>query len=127
MKLILQLFPFKTKCMQFSSLNSFRQDLLSTGLFGGKTVAMFGTAFAAALLGALIAPALTSGITRIMDFQFPEVTLPEFTEEAAEKVRSLQNNYPWVGVVENFYSMLRAEFDMKNGHKFNKLNSKKKF
>ena len=66
-------------------------------------------------------------MTRIMEFQFPEVTLPEFTEETVEKVRSLQNKYPWVGVVENLYSMLRAEFDMKNGHKFNKLNSNKKF
>ena len=115
-----------TQSAKFSSVNSFRQDLLSTGLFGGITVAMFGTAFAAALLGALVAPALTAGMTRIMDFQFPEVTLPEFTEEAAEKVRSLQNKYPWVGIVENLYIALRADLDMRKGQKFNKFNSDNK-
>ena len=88
---------------------------------------MFGTAFAAALLGALVAPALTAGMTRIMDFQFPEVTLPEFTEEAVEKVKSLQTKYPWVGIVENLYTALRAELDMRRGTKFNKLISNKKF
>ena len=116
-----------TKSAKFSSVNSFRQDLLSTGLFGGITVAMFGTAFAAALLGALVAPALTAGMTRIMDFQFPEVTLPEFTGEAVEKVRSLQNKYPWVGVVENLYSSLRDELDMRKEQKFIKFTGNKKF
>ena len=113
--------------MRFSSLYSFRQDLLSTGLLGGITVAMFGTAFAASLLGALVAPALTEGITRIMDFQFPEVTLPEFTEKAAEKVRSLETKDPLVGIMENLYSSLRAELNMRKGQKFIKFSGNKKF
>ena len=108
--------------MRFSSLYSFRQDLLSTGLLGGITVAMFGTAFAAALLGALVAPALSAGMTRIMDFQFPELTLPEFTEEAVEKVRSLQTQYPWLGIVEIFSQCAQGGIRYEEGNKVQQVN-----
>ena len=76
---------------------------------------MFGTAFAAALLGALVAPALTAGVTRITEFELPEFTLPEISEEAEDEVRSLQTKYPWVAMVENVYSALRKS------QKFNKF------
>merc|ERR1712154_749111 len=54
-----------------------RTDILSTGLFGGITVAMFLTAFPAALLGALVAPLLTAGVNRISEIEIPEISLPE--------------------------------------------------
>ena len=82
---------------------------------------MFATAFAAALLGALVAPALSAGITRITEFELPEFTLPEITERAVDEVRSLKTKYPWVGIVENVYSAFRAELNFRNSHKFNKF------
>merc|ERR1719154_973960 len=85
-----------------------RQDILSTGL-GGITIAMFLTAFAAALAGALVAPALSAGISRITEFELPEFTLPEISEKVEDEVRSLKTNYPWVGILENVYSAVQAE------------------
>jgi hypothetical protein len=96
-----------------------RQDILSTGLFGGVTIAMFLTALSAALLGALVAPALSAGVTRITEFELPEITLPEISEKVEDEVRSLQTKYPWVGIVENIYSALQKS------HKFNKFIDKK--
>merc|ERR1719320_2195748 len=81
-----------------------RTDILSTGVFGGITVAMFLTAFAAALLGALVAPLLTAGVTRIS-----EIELPELPKEAVEEVRALESEYPWVKMAENVYSIIRQE------------------
>ena len=101
--------------------SSFRQDLLSTGLFGGITIAMFLTAFLAALLGALVAPALTAGITRISEFELPEITLPELPIEAVEEVRALEDKYPWVGMAENVYGALKDEWNSRKGSKFNKF------
>ena len=99
---------------------TYRQDLLSTG-FGGITLAMFGTAFIAALLGALVAPALSAGITRITEFELPEITLPEISESVDDEVRSLKTKYPWVEIVENVYSAFRAELNFRNSPKFNKF------
>ena len=82
---------------------------------------MFGTAFFAALLGALVAPALSAGITRITEFELPEITLPEISERAEDEVRSLKTKYPWVGMVENVYSALRSELNYRKNHKFNKF------
>ena len=87
---------------------------------------MFATAFAAALLGALVAPALSAGITRITEFELPEITVPEITlpeisEKAVDEVRSLKTKYPWVGMVENVYSAVRAELNFRNSHKFKKF------
>merc|ERR1711892_746358 len=98
-----------------------RQDLLSTGLFGGITIAMFLTAFLAALLGALVAPALTAGITRISEFELPEITLPGLPIEAVEEVRALKDKYPWVGMAENVYGALKDEWNSRQGSKFNKF------
>merc|ERR1711892_1514125 len=109
-----------------------RQDILSTSLGGGITIAMAGTAFIAALIGAMVAPVLNEGMTRLMDFEIPalpelpEITLPELPKEADEKVRSLEATYPWVGIVENAYSALRAEVNMRKSQKFNKLLNKNK-
>merc|ERR1711887_404646 len=90
-----------------------RTDILSTGLFGGITVAMFLTAFAAALLGALVAPLLTAGVNRIS-----EIALPELPKEAVEEVRALESEYPWVKMAENVYSIIRQEV---NKNKFSKF------
>merc|ERR1711892_1201699 len=109
-----------------------RQDILSTSLGGGITIAMAGTAFIAALIGAMVAPVLNEGMTRLMDFEIPElpelpeITLPELPKEAEEKVRSLEATHPWVGIVENAYSALRAEVNMMKSQKFNKLLNKNK-
>ena len=82
---------------------------------------MFGTAFAAALLAALVVPALSAGITRITEFELPEFTLPEISKEAEDEVRSLKTKYPWVGIVQNVYAVLRAELNFRNSQKFNKF------
>ena len=82
---------------------------------------MFLTALSAALLGALVAPALSTAVTRITEFELPEITLPELPLEAVEKVRSLESIYPWVGMLENMYSVVRDELEMGRGHKFNKF------
>merc|ERR1711892_232825 len=109
-----------------------RQDILSTSLGGGITIAMAGTAFIAALIGAMVAPVLNEGMTRLMDFEIPEppelpeITLPELPKEAEEKARSLEDTHPWVGIVENMYSALRAEVNMRKSQKVNKLLNKNK-
>eukprot|EP00092_Neocalanus_flemingeri_P025641 GFUD01027798.1.p1 GENE.GFUD01027798.1~~GFUD01027798.1.p1 ORF type:complete len:172 (-),score=36.75 GFUD01027798.1:158-673(-) len=96
-----------------------RQDIGRLGL-GEFSVGMVLTAFFAALAGALVAPAITAGISRVMDFELPEITLPELGDEAVEEVRSLEAKYPWVGMVENVYSALRAEVNMRKTQKFDK-------
>jgi hypothetical protein len=98
-----------------------RQDILSTGLFGGVTIAMFLTALSAALLGALVAPALSAGVTRITEFELPEITLPEISEEVVDEVRSLKTEYPWVEMAEKAYSVLRSELNFRKNPKFNKF------
>ena len=75
---------------------------------------MFLTALSTALLGALVTPALRTVVTRINEFELPEITLPELPLEAVEKVRSLETKYLWVRMVENLYSAVR-------GQKFNKF------
>ena len=114
-----------------TQIANFRQDILTTGL-GGITVAMFATAFAAALLGAMVAPVLNAGITRLMEIEvpelpeLPEITLPELPKEAVDEVRSLKTKYPWVGMAENVYSAFRAEWNMRKNQKFDKfLNNNK--
>merc|ERR1711971_255898 len=97
-----------------------RQDILSTGL-GGITIAMFLTAFAAALAGALVAPALSAGISGITEFELPEFTLPEISEKVEDEVRPLKTNYPWVGIVENVYTAVQSELNYRNSHKFDKF------
>ena len=92
-----------------------RQDLLSAGLFGGVTVAMFGTAFAAALLGSLVAPVFTESVNRIMEFELPDFVLPETedTEEAVQKVRALEEIHPWLILIvqayKNWHTKLKLE------------------
>ena len=79
---------------------------------------MFLTAFAAALLGALVAPLLTAGVNRISEIELPEIpeiTLPELPKEAVEEVRALESEYPWVKMAENVYSIIRQEV---NNNKF---------
>merc|ERR1712203_1172136 len=95
-----------------------RTDILSTGVFGGITVAMFLTAFAAALLGALGGPLLTAGVNRISEIELPEITLPELPKEAVEEVRALESEYPWVKMAENVYSIIRQGV---NKNKFSKF------
>ena len=82
---------------------------------------MFLTALSAALLGALVAPALSTALTRITEFELPEITLPELSLEAIEKVRSFETKYPWVGMVENMYSAVRDEWKLGRGQKFDKF------
>ena len=82
---------------------------------------MLGVAFGAALLGSLFAPLVTGALNRMMEFEFPEITLPELPVEAVEEVRSLETKYPWVRMVENVYSALRAEVNMRQSGKFNKF------
>ena len=85
---------------------------------------MFLTAFAAALLGALVAPLLTAGVNRISEIEIPEIpeiSLPELPKEAVEEVRALEADYPWVRVAENVYSILRQEVNTWRGNKFNKF------
>ena len=57
---------------------------------------MFLTALSTALLGAFVTPALRTEVTRINEFELPEITLPELPLEAVEKVRSLETKYLWV-------------------------------
>ena len=96
-------------------------------MFGGITVAMFLTAFAAALLGALVAPLLTAGVNRISQIELPEIpaipeiTLPELTKEAEEEVRALEGDYPWVRMVENVYTVVKEQWNSSQGHKFSKF------
>ena len=67
----------------------------------------------------MVAPALSTAVTRITEFELPEIT--ELTLEAVEKVRSLETNYPWMGMVENVYSVVRDELEMGRGQRFNKF------
>ena len=99
-----------------------RQDILSTSIGGGVTLAMFGTALLAAIIGTAVSSALTMGMNRLatIEFEFPEFTLPELPQEAVEEVRSLESKYPWVALVENVYDALRVELNHRKSSKFNK-------
>ena len=112
----------------------FRQDVDLLG--DSLSVGVIGTVFLAALLGALVAPALTAGMTRMMDFEIdvPEIELPEFPirrveeveDEDAEvvEVRSMKHEIPWMKMAETAYNMLRSEFTRRNnGGKFGKYKS----
>ena len=99
----------------------FRQDFITGGLIGGVSLTVMATAFAAALAGAMIAPMLSATIARLMEFELPEITLPEFPEAAADEVRSLEGRYPWASMVETVYSALRSELNSRQSHKFSKF------
>jgi len=98
-----------------------RQDFITGGLIGGVSLTVMATAFAAALAGAMIAPMLSATIARLMEFELPEITLPEFPEAAADEVRSLEGRYPWASMVETVYSALRSELNSRQSHKFSKF------
>merc|ERR1712079_324958 len=82
------------------------EDRQDVGFVGGVSVAVLVTVFLAALLGALVAPALTAGMTRVMDLEIeiPEIELPKIVETPGEVTedapRNFQRNPKWFKVAE---------------------------
>merc|ERR1712156_738537 len=72
--------------VSYSSSLQGEEDRQDVGLVGGVSLVVIGTAFAAALLGALVVPVLNAGMTRLMEFQieFPEFELPQIVEKSDE-------------------------------------------
>merc|ERR1712080_56758 len=74
------------------------QDRTDTGLLGGLTISVLVTVFLAALLGSIVAPALTAAVTRgtelVSKVQLPEITLKDVesedmhTEETARALKA---------------------------------------
>merc|ERR1712055_333960 len=90
---------------------------------GGLSVTVLGTAFVAALAGALVAPVFRAGFDSMMEFELPEITLPELPVEAVEEVRSLEEKYPWVGALDIMYRELREQVNRRKSTQFNKFNN----
>merc|ERR1711971_1444990 len=65
------------------------QDRTDTGLLGGLTIGVLVTVFLAALLGSIVAPALTAAVTRgtelVSKVQLPEITLKDVESEDMEE------------------------------------------
>lgn len=97
----------------------FRQDLL-----GSVTPLTVATVFVAALLGAMVAPALSSATRSLMDFaiEIPniEFSLPGAEEEVNE-VRSLEGGEDWSRILTNVAHNLAQEFSSKYKGRFQKL------
>ena len=85
------------------------------------------TVFAAALLGAMVAPALSSATRSLMDMaiEIPniEFTIPG-TEEEENEVRSLGGSQTWSRILTNVATNLADEFSQKYKGKFQKLLNK---
>merc|ERR1712210_412420 len=77
------------------------QDRTDTGLLGGLTIGVLITVFLAALLGSIVAPALTVAVTRgtelVSKVQLPEITLKDVeSEDVEETARALQAGLSFV-------------------------------
>merc|ERR1712060_504217 len=77
------------------------QDRTDTGLLGGLTIGVLITVFLAALLGSIVAPALTAAVTRgtelVSKVQLPEITLKDVeSEDMEETARALQAGLSFV-------------------------------
>jgi len=115
------------------------EDRQDVAILGGLSLGVIGTVFFAALLGALVAPALSAGMTRFMDFEIdlPEIELPELLRKVEEEededndivdVRSLKQKFPWMKMAEKAYELINNELSrQKKGTKFNKLEASRKF
>merc|ERR1712156_395921 len=70
----------------YDPLPQVEEDRQDVGFVGGVSVAVLVTVFLAALLGALVAPELTAGMTRVMDLEIeiPEIELPKIVETPGE-------------------------------------------
>merc|ERR1711915_994889 len=89
------------------------EDRQDVGFVGGVSVAVLVTVFLAALLGALVAPALTAGVTRVMDLEIeiPEIELPKIVETRGEETgedapRNFQRKPKWFKVAEEAVRLL---------------------
>merc|ERR1712244_37093 len=106
----------------YSSLLQDEEDRQDVGLIGDLSLAVFATVFLAALLGALVAPALSAGVSRVMDLEIeiPEIELPKISDNTIEDedvevidARSLNKKSPWMEMAQGALSLLE--------HKLSKL------
>merc|ERR1712109_119603 len=97
----------------YDPLPQVEEDRQDVGFVGGVSVAVLVTVFLAALLGALVAPALTAGVTRVMDLEIeiPEIELPKIVETPGEVTeedapRNFQRKPKWFKVAEEAVRLL---------------------
>ena len=98
----------------YTSFLQGEEDRQDVGLLGGLSVAVIGTVFLAALLGALVAPALSEGMARVMDLEIdiPEIEFPKFSENTIEddieiiEDRSMNPKFPWMKIAKDALSLL---------------------
>merc|ERR1711909_40871 len=81
--------------------------------------------FLAALLGALVAPALSAGVSRVMDLEIeiPEIELPKIADNTIEdddedvkiiEARSLKKKSPWMKMAQGALSLLEHKLAKQN-------------
>merc|ERR1712212_1178315 len=100
----------------YTSLLQGEEDRQDVGFLGGISLAVLVTVFFAALFGALVAPALSAGVSRVMDLEIeiPEIELPKITNNSIEddedveiiEARSLKKNSPWMKMAQGALSLL---------------------
>merc|ERR1712156_357758 len=101
------------------------EDRQDVGSIGGVSVAVLVTVFLAALLGALVAPALSAGMTRVMDLEIeiPEIELPKIADNTIEdddedveiiEARSLKKKSPWMKMAQGALSLLEHKLAKQN-------------
>merc|ERR1712083_766424 len=107
----------------YTSLLQGEEDRQDVGFLGGISLAVLVTVFFAALLGALVAPALSAGVSRVMDL---EIEIPKITDNTIEDddedveiidARSLKKNSPWMKMAQGALSLLEHKLASQNsGH-----------
>merc|ERR1711990_1401056 len=84
------------------------QDRTDTGLLGGLTIGVLITVFLAALLGSIVAPALTAAVTRgtelVSKVQLPEITLKDVESEDMEEDATARAFQAGLSFVQNLVS-----------------------
>merc|ERR1711877_104813 len=92
----------------YSGLLQGEEERQDVGLLGGVSLAVVGTAFAAALLGALVVPVLNAGMTRLMELeiQMPEFELPKIVEKSNESPRMFQKSSKWMNLAKEVASLM---------------------
>merc|ERR1711990_873175 len=84
------------------------QDRTDTGLLGGLTIGVLITVFLAALLGSIVAPALTAAVTRgtelVSKVQLPEITLKDVESEDMEEDDTARAFQAGLSFVQNLVS-----------------------
>ena len=101
----------------YSTFLQGEEDRQDVGLLGGVSLAVIGTVFTAALLGALVVPAFNAGMNRLMELEieFPEFELPQIVEksdesESNDSPRTIHKKSKWLKLAEDAARLIEKKY-----------------